>query len=768
MRNAGHSRLPLVLLALAPLLMHCQCGTDLPTNPGGDAGQLDPDAGLEPDGGVAENPVSLQMAPAAPTLAKETELALALTATYADGEVRDVTQQAEWSSADPSVATVSNEAGLRGRITALAAGNVTVSATFGGLSADAAVTVTDATLASLALDPTSLTLAAGTSAALRVVGTFSDGTQQDLTEQAQWTSSDTAVAEVSSTAGTRGQVTAVGPGSAVITAAVLGQTAQANVTVSLASLTSIGVEPASPTVAVGAAMQLTATGTFSDGSTQDLTAQATWQSADAAVATVQAGLVQGVGAGSTAITATVNNVTGSSTVTVTTATLQAVTVQPTSATIAIGMNLSFTAQGQYSDGTTQDLTATVNWTSSNPQTASISNAAGSKGVATGLAAGTVTLTATQGGVSGTATLTVTSATLSALEVNPGNASIPNGSQQQFTALGTFSDGSTSDLTTSVTWSSSNTQVATISNAAGSKGVASSVSVGQVTITATHSGVSGTAQLTVTPATVTALVVTPANASLPVGSTLQYTATAQLSDGTTQNVTQFATFASSNTAVATISNTFANKGLANAVSAGATTISATWNGLNGSTPLTVTSATLTSIVVSPPNPSLPAGYQLQFLATGHYSDGSTQDLTTQANWASSNTAVATISNAPGARGRATAVSVGSTTISATFGGINGSTLLTVTSATLSSVAIVPATATVNKGASTKLAAEGTFSDGSKANVTEQANWSSSQNSVATVSNLPGSKGTVTGGFVSGTATITATVAGKSGTAQVTVP
>ncbi len=64
-------------------------------------------------------------------------------------------------------------------------------------------------------------------------------------------------------------------------------------------------------------------------------------------------------------------------------------------------------------------------------------------------------------------------------------------------------------------------------------------------------------------------------------------------------------------------------------------------MTGSTTLTVLAATLTSIAVTPANPSVAAGVPQQFTATGTYTDGSTQNLTTQVTWASTNAAAATI-------------------------------------------------------------------------------------------------------------------------------
>src|SRR4029077_89180 len=87
------------------------------------------------------------------------------------------------------------------------------------------------------------------------------------------------------------------------------------------------------------------------------------------------------------------------------------------------------------------------------------------------------------------------------------------------------------------------------------------------------------------------------------------------------------------------------------------------------------STLTSIAVTPANPTVPKGLTQQFTATGTFSDSSTQNLTNQVTWASATTSVATISNASGTQGLATAVGQGTSTISATLNGVTGSTVLT---------------------------------------------------------------------------------------------
>src|SRR5207302_8376272 len=111
-----------------------------------------------------------------------------------------------------------------------------------------------------------------------------------------------------------------------------------------------------------------------------------------------------------------------------------------------------------------------------------------------------------------------------------------GTTQQFKATWNFTDGSTQDLTTTALWSSDNTAVATISNTAGSQGLVTPVAIGTTNITATSGAISGSTQVTVTAAALVSIAVTPANASIPVGTTQQFTATGNFTDGSTQDLT----------------------------------------------------------------------------------------------------------------------------------------------------------------------------------------------------------------------------------------
>jgi hypothetical protein len=266
------------------------------------------------------------------------------------------------------------------------------------------------------------------------------------------------------------------------------------------------------------------------------------------------------------------------------ATLSSITITPPGPTINQGTTEQFKAAGTYSDGSTQDVTATVTWNSSTTAVATISNAPGSYGLATAVGVGQTSIGATLSGISASTMLKV-SATPASISVTPLNQSITQGATLQFKATGTYPDSSTQDVTTTVTWSSSSTTVATISNSSGSNGLATSVGPGSTTIQASLSGVNGSTTLTVSPSLVS-ISVTPANASIGLGSTEQFKATGTYSDTSTKDITTAVTWSSASIGVATISNTSGSNGLATSVATGSTTIQAALNSVQGSTALTV--------------------------------------------------------------------------------------------------------------------------------------------------------------------------------------
>ena len=265
--------------------------------------------------------------------------------------------------------------------------------------------------------------------------------------------------------------------------------------------------------------------------------------------------------------------------------LSSIVVTPSTPSIPKGAAQQFTAVGTFTDGASDNITNDVTWSSSNTGVATISNSAGSKGLATAVAAsGSTNIRASMGGkTSNAGTLTVTAPVLQSIAVNPGAVSLPKGTSQQFTAMGTLTDGTTASITDTATWTSSNPSVATVSNAAGSKGLATSVSSGgNSQIKAAQGGQEGTATVTATPPVLQSIAVSPSAASIPKGGAQQFSAVGTLTDGTTGNLTNTAAWNSSNTSVATVNAS----GLATGLNPGTSQIKASQSGKEGVATLTV--------------------------------------------------------------------------------------------------------------------------------------------------------------------------------------
>jgi len=260
-------------------------------------------------------------------------------------------------------------------------------------------------------------------------------------------------------------------------------------------LLSVSVLPAASSVSLGSTQQFQAIGSYNNNTTQDLTNSVLWSSSATVVATISnsvgtKGLLSPLAVGATTISA--KQGTGSAAVTgLTTATvvpvLTSIVVTPTTPTVVAGTPQQFTATGNYNDGTQRNLTASVLWSSSNPAVASI----GASGLAATATAGQTTISATLGPVTGSALLTVQPAALTSISVTTiGPIYVGVGSNSQFMALGSFSDGSTKDLTRAVLWASNNPAVATVDG----YGLATSTGAGAATISATAGTISGFAVL----------------------------------------------------------------------------------------------------------------------------------------------------------------------------------------------------------------------------------------------------------------------------------
>jgi uncharacterized protein YjdB len=441
-----------------------------------------------------------------------------------------------------------------------------------------ALTVTPI-LSSITVTPGSPTAVVNTTAQFTAIGTWSDGSAQDVTSQVVWASVDTSIATVDNS----GLATALATGSTSVSATLGIVSGFTTLTVDPASLVSIVITPDQTSVPAGISESFVATGIFNNGSAQPLVS-ASWGSTDSNVAAIDnTGNATTLTAGTVTISATSGLVTGTTTFTVLPAALVSISFSPSAPSLPLGTSVQLTAIGLFTDGSTQVLSVT--WGSSDPTVISVD----SNGFATSQAIGSANVTVSSGSTTGSVSVDITPAVLVSVAVTPANPSIPAGFVQQFTAIGTFTDSTTQDLTNSATWTSSAGNIATVSNS----GLATGAAAGSATITATFGSVSGWTTLTVSPALLQSITVSPQNVLMTNGTTFQLTATGHYSDSSTQDISTVASWSSTDSTVASVDTT----GLVTGRKPGTVTITAAMGGMNGITTLTVATPLLPLIVAT---------------------------------------------------------------------------------------------------------------------------------------------------------------------------
>jgi len=612
-------------------------------------------------------------------------------------------------------------------VTAVAVGTASISATSEGKTGSATLTVTQAPVAFVTVNPPGATVVQGDTEQLTV--TLKDAHGSVLTRPVTWSSSDNAVASVSAS----GLVTANSPGTATITATSEGQTGTSSVTVSPIPVASVSVTLAAATVTDAQTTQATAV--LRDAGGNVLTGRTiVWTSDNPAVATVSSsGLVTAVAAGAAQIRASSGGQTGGAALTVIPR-VAAVVVTPPSKNVVVGSTFQLAVETR--DASNNVLTGrTVTWSSNAPSIASVSTG----GLVTAVALGNATITAASEGQIGTSSITVVPVPVALVTVSLASTSITAIQTTQATA--TTRDANGVILTgRTVTWSSGNNAIATVSPT----GLVTAVSAGSVQIIAMSEGKTGSATLNVTPAPVATVTVTPGTATLVLGITPTQQLTAVAKDANGNVLTgRTVSWSSSNTGAATVSAT----GLVTAVGAGATTITATSEGQSGTSAITVAVAPVATVNVALAPTSITAVGTSQATATTLDANGNI--LTGRAiTWSSGNPAVATVN----AQGVVTAVAVGTASITATSEGKSGSATITVTPAPVASVTVSAPTTPMIVGGTQQLTATTRDANGNTLSG-RTITWVSSNTAVLTVS-ASGSPATVTAVGV-GTATITAT-------------
>jgi hypothetical protein len=568
----------------------------------------------------------------------------------------DVTDMADLQVLDASVAEVNSG----GMVKSLSIGKTKLVAKMSGLQGAAFIAVSQAALAGITIAGPSSPIPLGQSVQLKATGTYTDSTVQDLTNLVDWSA-----AQPNISISPAGILSTKAAGSAAISASLRGISASSQVSVSPAALISIAVGATQATLPLGGTAQLTALGSYTDGSITDLTSSVSWTSSSpGAVAVSSAGAISTKAVGASVISASLSGISGTVSLSVSPAAIVSIAVNASRQSLALGNSEQLTATGTYTDGSTKDLTSSATWSSSLPGVIAISNTGSVTAKSVGTAVVSVSFSSVTGNITGSANLSASNAALVSIAVSAGNPSLPLGSSEQLIATGSYTDGTTKDLTSSVTWSSSSPGVVATS----STGAVTTMSVGNAVVSASSSTITGTAKLAVSAAALVAINLSSASTTVPIGNTVQLSAIGSFTDQSTKDLSSSVMWASSAPNVLTIKSS----GVAAGVAIGTASVAATSGSVSAVVNLSVSAPALSSLSLAQTSPTLPLGGTLQLSVTGTFSDGSTQDVTQQVAWNLDNPAIATIS----ATGLVSGLQIGTSGIEASLNGVQVSDTLTV--------------------------------------------------------------------------------------------
>lgn len=641
-----------------------------------------------------------------------------LTATYSDNTTdATVANKAVWSTSDAAVATVVN-----GAVKGISSGTATITGVYGKKTIT--VTVNVEVAKRIEADQPELALLLKDSSAVKLTATFQDGTQENVTSQAVWSSSDESVADV-----LKGVITGYKQGTAVITAKYGTKTTTVEVTVDQTS--KLVVDDQSVFLKTEEAQQLKLTAVYPDGTTKDVTGTAVWSSSDSSIAYVYKGKIYGYTAGTATITATYGD--KSVQVDVDVAVARYLDLSEEQLSLKTSSTHALTLTATYADGSTEDVTSKAAWSSSDELVAFVKKGS----LTTYKLAGTATISAIYGTLETSTQVEV--GAVSKLVASDDNVFLQISGTKQLVLTAVAGDGSSSDITSSAVWTTSDKSIAMVS-----KGLITGYSVGTATLTGTYKGAAATVTVDVGTARHLALSETSLNLAVDAAKVLVLKAT--FADGTVTDVTSKATWSSSDEAVA-----YVDKGSITTYAEGNVTITAVYGGKT----VTATAAVGKSNKLSVDNDSLNLRLNgtHQLVLTALDASGTPSTVTDSAVWTTADENIAIVT-----KGLVTGYKSGKTTITVVYG---GKTLtIAVSVETAARLNLTVSKLNLGKDQSKAVTAMASYEDGTSQDVTEDAVWTTDNADVADVS-----KGTITA-YATGSAVITASYGGKTATVKIT--
>ncbi len=595
------------------------------------------------------SPVSITVDPNSASITAGSSQAFTATASDSYGNVWDVTALTEWSVSSGAGGSWANN-----QYTSAIAGNWIVTGTYTRLSNYAYLTVNHASAVTLIISPSTATITTGSNEAFTATATDDYNNVWDATPSTNW------IIDSGAGGSWSGNVySSITAGTWQVTGIYSGLSDTASLTVNHGAALSITVSPSSAALTAGSPQTFTATATDSNGNSWDETSSTSWSIDVGAGGSWVGNTYTSNNAGSWTVMGIYSGLSSTASVTVNHAPAASITVGPTSGSIIAGSTETFIATAADVYGNTWDVTPSTVWTIDAGAGGSFSG-----NVYTSQLAGVWSVTGTFGSLSKSVFLTVTHASALGIQVTPYSATIAAGSNEAFSTIAVDTFGNTWDVTGLASYS--------ITSGAGgswSANIYTPADAGTWTITATWSGFSATAPVTVIHGSPTSLVISPETQTIVAGSTQTFTATASDAYGNLWDVSSSTVWIIDSGAGGSWSaNVFTSANSGNWI------VTGVLDGILVRASLTINHGVVSSIVVSPASASINSGSSQSCTATAYDSEGNSWDVTNSVSWLTS----------AGAGGSwtgnvYTSLNTGSWTVTASSTGISGTTQLTVNSA-----------------------------------------------------------------------------------------
>lgn len=404
---------------------------------------------------------TLTFTPDKHTLKNRESVEIKVMATYTDGTVEDVTSKASLNSSDTTKVTVNSNTGIVTVLEDSTGGTVYIRGSYGGKGGATTITIpAPPYVSSLTFTPSSEVLKPGDKLELMVIANYSDGSQKDVTLSSTLKSTNQNLATVDPLSGFVEVPQQAPNGTVYIQGSYGGTGGSAKLTVSKPYVTGISFTPDKATIKKGDPFSVKVEANYSDGSKEDVTSETTFSSSNPAVAIIdELGnvTVPDTSKGGTVyIRGTYGGKGGASTITVLgPPTVTSLTFTSSSNTLNKGEDVKVSVKALLSDGTSKDVTNEVTYSSSNVNLATV-DTTGKVTIADNATSGTVYIRGNYEGKGGAATLVIPlQPSIVSLFFDPPTITLNKGSTLPMKVFANYSNGKTEDVTSKVTFTSSN-------------------------------------------------------------------------------------------------------------------------------------------------------------------------------------------------------------------------------------------------------------------------------------------------------------------------